>query len=177
MKKLLLLSLFIAGCGSSYYAKRDVKRLDGLSLQYPKEFARLSNLINPCFTGMAKSDTVIKQTSDTIVMARIERLVPGNPGKPDTLYLPGETIRNNIYTTIHDTVTDSRAISTCNLIARSSADSLLICKTQNIQLNAGKTSLIKWVTGLAVLLLIFLGTGIYRFISGGAVLGAVKKLL
>ncbi len=108
MKKLLLISLLIAGCGSSYYVKRDVNRLDGLSLQYPNEFAKLSNTINPCFTGAAKSDTIVKHTSDTIITAGMERLVPGAPGKPDTLYLPGKTIRNNIYTTIHDTVTDNR---------------------------------------------------------------------
>jgi hypothetical protein len=177
MKKILLLSLFIAGCGSSYYAKHDVKRLDDLSLQYPKEFARLSNLINPCFTGIAKSDTVVKHTSDTIVTAGIERLVAGKPGKPDTLYLAGKTITNNIYTTIHDTVTDKRAVNACNVIAKSAADSLIVIKTQNIQLKADKSSLIKWVIGLAVLLLIFFGTGIYRFISGGAILGTVKKFV
>ena len=177
MKKLLLLPLFIAGCGSSYYVKRDVKRLDGLSLQYPNEFTRLSNLVNPCFTGIAKSNTVVKHTSDTIVTAGIERLVPGKTGKPDTLYLPGKTIRDNIYTTIHDTVTDNRALNACNVIAKSTADSLIIIKTQNIQLKADKSSLIKWVIGLAVLLLSFCGIGIYRFFSGGAILGTVKKLV
>ena len=166
MKKLLLLSIFITGCGSSYYIKRDVKRLDGLSLQYPSEFARLSNLVDPCFTGIAKSDTVVKHTSDTIVTAGIERLVPGQPGKPDTLYLAGETTRNNIFTTIHDTVTDSRALKAIDAVAKIAADSLIITKTQNIQLKANKSSLIKWVAGLAVALLFVLAISIYKFFSG-----------
>jgi hypothetical protein len=172
MKKLLLLSLFIAGCRSSYYVNRDVKLLDGLSLQYPKEFTRLSNLINPCFTRIAKSDTVVKHTSDTIVT-----LIEGKPGKPDTIYRPGKTISNNIYTTIHDTVADNRAINACNVIAKSAADSLIIIKTQNIQLKADKSTLIKWVMGLVVVLLIFFGACIYRFFSGGAILGTVRKLV
>src|SRR5579862_371470 len=130
MKKLLLISLLIAGCGSSYYAKRDIKRLDGLSLQYPNEFAKLSNMLDPCFTGAAKSDTVVKHTSDTIVIAGMERLVSGSPGKPDTLYLPDKTIRNNFFTTIHDTVTDNRALNAFSITTESAADSLIIIKTQ-----------------------------------------------
>jgi len=177
MKKLLLISLLIAGCGSSYYATRDVKRLDGLSLQYPNEFAKLSNMINPCFTGAAKSDTVVKHTSDTIVTAGIERLVPGSPGKPDTLYFPGKTIRNNIYTTIHDTVTDNRALNASAVIAKSSTDSLIIIKTQNVELKTDKSSLIKWVIGLAIVLLSFLGFSIYKFFSGGVILGTVKNFI
>ncbi len=177
MKKLLLISLFITGCGSSYYAKRDIKRLNGLSLQYPNEFAKLSNMLNPCFTGAAKSDTVIKHTSDTIVTAGIERLVPGSAGKPDTLYLPGKTIRNNIFTTIHDTVTDNRALNAFNISAKSAADSLIIIKTQSMELKAGKSSLIKWVIGLAVVLLSVLGLSIYKFFSGGAILGTVKNFI
>jgi len=177
MKKLLFLSLFIAGCRSSYYVNRDVKRLDGLSLQYPKEFARLSNLINPCFTRIAKSGRVVKQTSDTIITAGAEPLIQGKPGKPDTIYRPGKTIRNNIYTTIHDTLTDNRAINACNVFAKSAADSLIVIKTQSIQLKADKSALIKWVIGLAVLLLIFFGTCIYRFSIGDVILGAVKKLV
>ena len=177
MKKLLLLSMFIAGCGSSYYIKHDVKRLDGLSLQYPNEFARLSNLVDPCFTGFAKSDTVVKQTSDTIITAGIERLVPGQPGKPDTLYIPGKTIRNNIFTTIHDTVTDSWALKAVDAVAKIAADSLIITKTQNIQLKANKSSLIKWVAGLALTLLFVLGISVYKFFSGGAIAGTVKNLI
>ena len=165
------------GCGTSYYVKRDIKRLDGLSLQYPNEFAKLSNLINPCFTGAAKSDTLVKHTSDTIVTAAIERLVPGGPGKPDTLYLPGKTIRNNIYTTIYDTVTDNRALNASTVIAKSAADSLIIIKTQNVELKTDKSSLIKWVIGLAVILLSLLGLSIYKFFSGGAILGTVKNLI
>jgi hypothetical protein len=177
MKKLLLLTLLIAGCGSSYYVKRDIKHLDGLSLQYPNEFAKLSNMINPCFTGAAKSDTVVKHTSDTIVTAGIERLVPGRPGKPDTLYFRGKTIRNNIYTTIHDTVTDNRALNASHVIAKSAADSLIIIKTQNAELKIDKSSLIKWVIGLAVVLFSVLGFSIYKFFSGGAILGTVKNII
>jgi len=177
MKKLLLLSLLIAGCGSSYYAKRDIKRLDGLSLQYPNEFAKLSNMLNPCFTGAAKSDTAIKHISDTIITAGIERLVAGSPGKPDTLYLAGKTIRNNIYTTIHDTVMDNRALNASTVIAKSAADSLIIIKTKNIELRADESSLIKWIISLAVVLLSVLGFSVYKFFSGGAIFGTVKNLI
>jgi hypothetical protein len=177
MKKLLLISLLIAGCGSSYYAKRDIKRLDGLSLQYPNEFTKLSNMINPCFTSAAKSDTVVKHTSDTIIAAAIKRLVPGGPGKPDTIFIPGKTIRSNIYTTIHDTVPDNRALNASNVIAKSAADSLIIIKTQNVELKTDKSSLIKWVIGFAIVLLSVLGFSIYKFFSGGAILGTVKNLI
>jgi hypothetical protein len=177
MKKLLLLSLLIVGCGSSYYVKRDTKRLDGLAIQYPNEFEKLSNMINPCFTVAAKSDTIVKHTSDTIITAGIERLVPGAPGKPDTVYFPGKTIRNNIYTTIHDTVTDNRALNASTILAKSAVDSLIIIKTQSMELKTDKINLIKWVIGLGVVLLAVLGFSVYKFFSGGAILGTVKNLI
>jgi hypothetical protein len=150
--------------------------MDGLSLQYPNEFARLSNLINPCFTGKAKSDTTIKRVSDTVINA-VTQLIPGKAGTPDTLYLPGKTIRNNIYTTVHDTIPDNRALNACNINARSAADSLLIIKTQNIQLKTDKGSLIKWLISLAVALLVLMGISIYKFVTGGVVAGTIKTLL
>ena len=173
---LLLAVIMIAGCGPSYYINRDVKKLDALSLQYNTEFTRLSNELNPCFIAAAKSDTVVKHTADTIISS-VERLAPGNPGRPDTLYLQGKTIRNNVFTLIHDTVRDNRALNACSAIGRAASDSLLVIKTQNIQLKGDKSSLIKWVTGLGVVLLIFLGISVYRFVSGGAILGTVKNLI
>jgi hypothetical protein len=173
---LLTIVIAIASCGPSYFMKRDVKKLDALSLQYNTEFARLSNELNPCFTGAAKSDTVVKHTTDTVINS-VERLVPGKPGRPDTLYLPGKSIRNNVFTTVHDTVWDNRALNACKAIDKAASDSLLIIKTQNFQLKAAKSGLIKWVTGLGLALLIFLGTGVYRFVSGGAIVGTVKNLI
>ncbi|HEY8780712.1 MAG TPA: hypothetical protein VIM16_03785 [Mucilaginibacter sp.] len=173
---LLPMVIVITGCGPSYYIKRDVKKLDVLSLQYNTEFTRLSNELNPCFTGVAKSDTIVKHTADTIIN-QVERLVPGKPGRPDTLYLQGKTIRNNVFITVHDTVWDNRALNACTVIGKVTSDSLLIIKTQNIQLKTVKSGLIKWVTGLAVALLLFLGTGVYRFVSGGAIAETVKELI
>jgi len=167
---LLPIVAWIAGCGPSYYIKRDVKKLGILSLQYNTEFARLSNKLNPCFTGIAKSDTVVKYTTDTLIN-KVERLVPGKPDRPGALYLPCKTIRHNVFTTVYDTVWDNRALNACNTVGKAASDSLLIVKTQNNRLKAGEGNLIKWVIGLAVVLLIFLVMGVYRFINGGAVLG------
>jgi hypothetical protein len=170
------LAIALTGCGSSWYVKRDIKKLDGLSIQYPTEFARLSNELNPCFTGTLKSDTVVQRSSDTVINS-IEHFVVGEPGKHDTLYLPGKTIRNNIYITIHDTIPDNRALNACAVISKKAADSLLIIKTQSSQLRTDKGSLIKWVIALGIAILAIIGINIYKFFSGGAVAGIVKKAL
>ena len=176
MKKtisIVLLCLF-TGCSTSYYVKRDTKRLDGLSLQYPAEFASLANKLDPCFTGQAKSDTLTKQTVDTIFNS-VERLIPGKPGQPDTVYMPGKIIRDNILTTIHDTLADNRALTACAASGKTSADSLLSVKTMDTQLSAEKGSLVKWVIGLALALLLITGISIYKFLSGGAITGLIKN--
>jgi hypothetical protein len=181
MKKLtatvsIILLLLITGCSSSWYVKRDIKKLEGLSLQYPNEFASLSDKLNPCFKAAAKSDTVVRTTTDTVTNS-MERLIPGQPGKPDTLYLPGKTIKNNIYSTIHDTVQDSRALSLCTIEGKTVSDSLIIVETQSTQLRAEKSGLIKWVISLGVLLLTIIGVSIYKFFSGGALIDAAKKVI
>jgi hypothetical protein len=182
MKKLLItiatvfLLLTLTACNSSWYVKRDVKRLEVLSLEYPNEFAILSNKLNPCFKEIAKSDTIIRHTTDTIDNS-IERLVAGKPGKPDTLYLPGKTIRNNVYTTVHDTLSDNRALSALIISGKITADSLIIVKTQNTLLISNKVSLIKWVVGLSLILLSAMGVSIYKFLSGGVITDTLKKIV
>ena len=172
----LSIIIWITGCSQSYYTKRDIKRLDGLSLQYAGEFARLSNILNPCFTGHAKSDTVIKRSSDTVFNS-VERYISGKPGKPDTIYLPGKTIKNNIFTIIHDTIADNRAITACAATGKASADSLLIMKIKRAQLVSDKSSLIKWVIGMSIALLTITAIGITKFLNGGSLISGLKKVI
>jgi hypothetical protein len=172
----LIAAIAIASCSSSYYTKRDVKQLEGLSLQYTTEFYKLSNKLNPCFTEPAKSDTVIKHSTDTIFNS-LERFITGKPGKPDTIFLPGKTIRINMFTVIHDSIADNRALNTCLSISKASADSLLVMKTKGAQLRADKSSLIKWLIALSVVILSFVAFKVSKFLSGGAVLGVLKKVI
>ena len=172
----LMATFCIAGCSSAYYSKRDIKRLDALSLQNTAEFARLSNVLNPCFAGPAKSDTVIKRSTDTIFNS-VERFVTGRPGKPDTIYLPCKTIRNNVFTVIHDTIADNRALTACVSSGRTTADSLLIMKTKGGQLESEKSSLIKWLIGLIVIIISLLAFSVSKFLNGGAVISGLKKFI
>jgi hypothetical protein len=164
--------LLLAGCKS--LQQRQIRKLDDLVLQQPAEFARLSNILNPCFSGKAKSDTVITQgKGDTTT---VTRYIQGEPGKNDTVFINKKIVVPYKYS-IHDTVPDTRGLAACNIIARAAADSLLITKTKlslvQSQTQKTKGDLVKWIIGLSLLLAAIIGFSIYKFFSGGF----IKKLI
>jgi len=179
MKKLLLLiwMLTLLLSISCNVQKREIGRLDGYSIKYPAEFARLSNMLNPCFTGKAKSDTV----TNTVVTQ-----LPGDTSistvlKHDSVFisktinLPGKTITSTV--TVHDTIPDNRALNSVNGQFKIKADSLVISKTLLSDKSKAKNTWMWIALSACSLILIFLGVKTYLFFSGGAILGTVKKLI
>lgn len=155
--------------------KRQIKRLQALSLAQPIEFARLSDLLNPCFDGTAKSDTIVKV--DTII----------TPGKSDTVYTKGKgdtviktiTVKQagktiNKTTTIRDTVKDLRSLQVLNNSLKVKSDSLVVVKTQqaSTKKNLGVWRLIALIA--CGVILVFVGIKVYTFFTGGAVKSLFK---
>lgn len=105
--------------------KQQINKMQVFAVRYPDAFKILANTLDPCFTGKAKSDTVIK--IDSII----------TPGQTNTIYTKGkgDTIVKTITiqlpgkiktktTTIHDTIPDMRAIEACHATEKIEADSL-----------------------------------------------------
>lgn len=120
--------------------KRDITKLDKLFVQYPSESARLSNWLYPCFSGKAKSDTVVID------------------GKVDTLFQKGDTVSalrhdtvrttitktisivKPVLTMIHDTVRDMRKIAALDDQIKDGRDSTVQYRTQLQDKNKAKNT-------------------------------------
>jgi len=128
----LILAVFVVimvnmltGCNVN---QRQIRKLDGLVLQQPAEFARLSNLINPCFTGKAKSDTVMKH--DSISLPPVTNTVTVT--RNDTVYTTKTVTQTKFIhdkMTIHDTIADNRAVTSIQGQVKGKSDSLVVVKT------------------------------------------------
>lgn len=167
---LVICIISISGCNA-------IKRLDALSIQQPTEFLRLSNLINPCFNGNAKSDTVFQA------------------GKPDTVYQKGDTVithkHDTTYITVHDTkyinktntvtvrdtVPDNRAIAALNAQLHDCQTNELTASTKLDDAEATSKTRLWWIIGLASVIGIYIVVKVYSFFSGGAVVDVVKKVV
>lgn len=201
----VIFAMMLSGC-SQYIDKRNVKRLQSYSIQYRPEFLKLSNEINPCFTGKAKSDTQVThgKPDTTITWSFISKPPAsvftlggssfiGSGGtftitpKADTIQVPGatKTIRITIpvLTTIHDTVTDQRKVNALRAEKKVKSDSLVIVKTQYKDVDHKKNIYLWILIGLASIVAIALGIKAYLFLSGGAAVKAgitaadlIKKL-
>ncbi|MHB8209072.1 hypothetical protein [Mucilaginibacter sp.] len=172
MKKIILIATacLLAGCSQSWYQQRDIKKLDGLSLQYSAQFAQLANKLVPCFNGVAKSDTVKTEgKADTIYTPGSTSTVVKNDTVYNTITQPGRQVTIPNFITIRDTIPDNRALTDCSLAAKIKADSLATVKIQYSQLDKTKDSLLWWVIGLGLAILLFIIWKIYIFISGGVV--------
>lgn len=166
--------ILFSGCDTQ---RRQIRQLDGLVLQQPGEFVRLSDLINPCFSGKIKSDTV--RTYDTTVIAGTFH--SDTIRKNDTVYVtktitaPGKTITKT--NTIHDTVTNDRAYNALNVLYRVKADSLIsvTASYKAADKKASKYELYFWliVAGIAIFIVI----KIVLYFYGGSVVKTIEKIV
>jgi hypothetical protein len=178
MKKLLLFSsLLLCGCSASYRQQRDIKKLDGLVLAQPNEFARLSNLINPCFSGKAKSDTVIKTHTDTLINQGTTITVRVK----DTVYVTkttaGRTIINTRTLSIHDTIADGRAMSVATSQLKIKSDSLIVRNTQYTKATHDKNTWMWIAIGAIALIVIYIVAKVVIFFYGGGWANTIKKVI
>jgi hypothetical protein len=166
---LILACLLFWGCNTQL---QQVRKLDALTLEQPVEFARLSNLINPCFTGKPKSDTVSK--TDTVQIAGAVTtntvFVKGNGDtvvKTVTITTPGKVINHSI--TVTDTIPDNRALSVVNNALKVKTDSLTVVKTQQSSTshNLGIWRLIA-LCSLGVIIIFIVAKIVLLFSTGGA---------
>lgn len=177
----LIIGLFMfTGC-ANYIAKHQVEKMQTFAVRYPGPFKILANTLDPCFNGVAKSDTVIKRDTTTIQGATTETIAYRHDTAfiTKTITLPGKTITIN--KKITDTVTNDRQIDALQAQSQIKSDSLVIVKAQLgiYKTKANKFSLWFWLENsiLALALLVFVGVKIYGLIYGGAAVGIVKRIL
>lgn len=177
MKKLVLIPLIaLCGCSASYKQQRDVKKLQSLVLQQPNEFARLSDLLNPCFDGEVKSDTIITLHTDTLIENGISDTVRINDTVRITKTLQGKTITNTKKVVIHDTIPDGRKVAYLNTQLKVKSDSLVIKNTQLSQKNKAKNTWM-WIALGSILIIVVYGTiKIYKLFTTGG-LSSLKNLV
>ena len=136
---------------------RDVKKLDALAIQQQPEFKRLANLLDPCFTGTAHSDTVTVQgKTDTISAPGSIVFTKVSDTVIKTVTLPSKRITATVYKMVHDTISDNRMLSAATALYSVKSDSLTIIKTQLTQkIQAKKTWM--WIAiGALVVILAFI---------------------
>lgn len=168
MKRILIpLCIIMVGCNIQ---KREVSRLDSYAVKYPAEMARLSNWLYPCFTGKAKSDTVrIEGKRDTVMTPGSIVITKVKDTVIKTVTLSGRQITIPTFITIHDTISDQRAIAACQSAAKVKSDSLVV---RNTQLSQTKTSRSTWMwiaIGCMSLIIITVVVKVYTFFSGGVI--------
>lgn len=166
MKNLIIIfSLFlICGCNVE---RRQLDKLDAYSIKYPIEMQRLANQLYPCFDGKAKSDTVIKTHTDTLIQDGVTTTVRIKDTVYVTKTMPGKVITRTNTVTIRDTLKDLRSEGVLNNELRTKSDSTIIYKTQLLQAKKSKNTWM-WIA-IAGMVLIggFLAIKIYLLISGG----------
>lgn len=179
MKQLLLFGAilgFLFGCNVD---KRNIERMQVYAVRYPNQFKTLANTLVPCFNGKAKSDTVITTRFDTVTNT-VDRIVPGAPGKPDTIYKSGKTIVKTITHKITDTIVNDRAIAALQSTNKITSDSLTITKTKLDTATKKANKFEKWFWLIVIIegaaMLVFVGIKIYTLATGGAIAAMLKKV-
>lgn len=158
----LVLILVVSGCNVQ---QRQIRKLDQLSVLQPDEFKRLSNWLNPCFSGTAKSDTVtLPGKSDTTT---VTVLVPGEPGHPDTIYRD-KRITVTQTKLIHDTVPDTRSITAIQVKYQQEHDAHITAQATADQSSKQAATRLWWIIGLASLIGLYSVYRVYGLITGGA---------
>jgi hypothetical protein len=149
MKKLFIIPLLLLlGCNIE---RRQLDKLDEYAVKYPTEMQGLANRLYPCFSGKAKSDTVISTHTDTLTKDGVTTIVKVK----DTVYVTKTVPIRTIKTlAIHDTVTNDRAISYLNTQVKVKADSLNKVSAKLEVISSENTHKLYWIIGLAFALLI-----------------------
>jgi len=180
MKKLIILlcSVIIVGCN---VAKHQIADMQVYAIRYPNDFKTLANTLDPCFNGVAKSDTItIKGKPDTISLPG-STVISYVKGVGDTIIktitLPGRQVILPTFVTIRDTVTDNRALEAAKSLYKAKSDSLIVVQTQLTQVKHGKNIWMWLCLGLGALVLIYCGIKVYTFFTGGAVVSTVKNII
>lgn len=176
MKNLIIISFLflLCGCSTTYRQQRDIKKLDGLALQQPNEFARLANLLEPCFSGKAKSDTVITSRTDTLVKDGVTAVVKVKDTVYITKTLPGKVITNTKTIAIRDTVEDQRKSRVIGNDLKIKSDSLIVVRHDLLTSNK---SCNKWMwisIGLISLIAVFVIAKVVIFFYSGGISGVIK---
>jgi hypothetical protein len=174
---LLIIAFLFIGCNTQ---KRQIRKLGSLALQQPGEFTRLSNLLNPCFPAgtVVKSDTtIIYGKADTT----ISYVFTPNPNRT------GQTIIHDTVTkyvkitipvtkVIHDTVPDVRGLAAAKAEIQAAKNETLVTQTQYKAAQDTRNKLLWWVIGLGLIIVAYTGFKVYRFFTGGAISGLIKKI-
>ncbi len=181
MKKFTLIAItmfILSGCSQAWYQRRDMKKLDALSIQQPTEFLRLSNLINPCFDGKAKSDTVVvKGKADTVTLPGSVVISHVKDSVIKTITLPGRQVTLPTFITIHDTIPDTRSIATLNAQLKDCSATQITDQAKLADALTVSKNRLWWIIGLASAIGIFAVVKVYSFVSGGGVADIVKKVV
>lgn len=159
--------LFLYGCNTQ---KRDIKRLDTYFVQYGAESARLSNLIYPCFTGKAKSDTIIKTKIDTVI--GFSGSIHVDSVSHDTVYrtrIKVQTITKTVINDIHDTVQNMRLVTGLNLQIKDLRDSMVTYRTKLTDAKNGKNTWMWIAIGGIGLIVVTIVVKVVKLFYGGAI--------
>jgi len=168
--------LFLVGCNID---KRNQERMEVYAVRYPSQFKILTNTLDPCFNGIAKSDTVVvKGKPDTVI-------TPGGTTtitsiKKDTVYVTKtvyKTVIQPVTKTIHDTVSDNRALQSSQAIYKIKSDSLVTVKAQLKQTSHSESIWRLFTLVLGVFIIGFIVIKVYTLFSGGGEVSAIKKLI
>lgn len=165
MKYLIIFSLFLL-CGCNV-ERRQLDKLDAYAVKYPTEMRMLANQLYPCFDGKAKSDTVIKTHTDTLIQDGVTTTVRIKDTVYVTKTLPGRIITVTKTLKITDTVENKRLTGVLTDQLKATSDSTLIYKTQLLQVKKEKRTWMWLAIGLGALILVFLAIKVYLLISGG----------
>jgi hypothetical protein len=170
MKKLsvfLLLATLLSGCSQAWLDARKDHKLTTLAVERKSTFLALSDELNPCFQGKAKSDTtVVFGLRDTMIVQGDTVTTVTHDTIVRTIHLPGKIITQPIQTTIHDTVQDGRAIATLSDQVSTSKDAL-IKSQQQLADQKSTSTLYHWLFyGLLAFDVIYFGIKIYTGITG-----------
>lgn len=166
MKNLIILFFLFLICGCNV-ERRQLDKLDAYAVKYPIQMRALANQLYPCFNGKAKSDTVIKTHTDTLIQEGSITTVRIKDTVYVTKTMPGKVITNTRTLSIHDTVSDLRAIGVLNNDFKIKADSLVMVKTQQVG-TKHNLNIWRWIAiGCMALIFGWIAIKIYLLISGG----------
>ncbi len=185
-KSKILLSLFIVTgfLISCNVKKREVEKMQLYAVKYPPEFKILANTLAPCFTGQAKSDTVIKVVNQQLPGDTITNEVT----RHDTVFAtrtitkPGAIQTRTV--TIIDTVQNDREIGALQATLGSVQSSLVLAQDsvskaviKQKTAESASTKWLLWFLGACTVITVFVSVKVYSFFAGGEVSGIVKRIV